>query len=171
MMYIVTFQWPEQTKSWNDFIEQFFVLFFFKPPPQPSQYEWESLQSILWIYLSWLVGIFILEKLASGWSPSARPLLGSFHIIVWVGPVGVFKLLEVCLIGKWDKKRPLVLQSFGGLFLWRTFLAVFGGPFGLNEWWHVRSQPTSTGGSQAEKGIHSFGTTPYDFLQSPHSQL
>ena len=137
---IFTLQWPEQTKSWNDFIEKFFFcFFFFKPNPQPSQSEWESLQSILWMYLSWLVGIFTLEKLASGWTPSARPLLGSSHTIVWVRPAGVFELLDVCLIGKWGKRRPLVLQSFGGLFLWRTFLVIFGGPSPLNEWWHVRS--------------------------------
>ena len=118
-------------------------------PPQPSQSGWESLQSILWMYLSWLIGIYTLEK--SGWSSSTSPLLGRSHAVGWAGPAGVFKLLGGCLTGKWDKKRPLVLWSFGGLFLWRTFLVIFGGPATPNEWWHVKSYPTSTGGSKAEK--------------------
>ena len=61
---------------------------FFLPPPQPSQSGWESLQSILWMYLSWLIGIYTLEKLASGWGPSASPLLGRPHIVGRAGPAG-----------------------------------------------------------------------------------
>ena len=34
-----------------------------------------------------------------------------------------------CLIGKWDKRRPLDILLFGGLFLWRTFLIIFGGAY------------------------------------------
>ena len=57
-----------------------------------------------------------------------------------------------CLIVIW---KPVPL---------RTFLVIFGGPFPLNEWWHVRSYPTSIGGSQAEKGVPPFGVTPCDLL-------
>ena len=89
-------------------------------------------------YLSWLIGIYILEKLASGWSPSASPLLGRSYVIGWVGPAGVFELLGGFLVGKRDKRRSLALWSFGGLFLWRSFLVIFGGSSPLNEWWHVK---------------------------------
>ena len=121
---IVTLEWLEQTKYQNDFMEHYFLLL-----PQPSQSGWESLQSILWMYLSWLIGTYTLEKLASGWSPSASPLLGRSLIIGQAGTTGVFEFLGDCLIGKRDKRRPLTLWSFGGLFLWRTFLVIFGGPF------------------------------------------
>ena len=47
--------------SWSNFLL----------PPQLSQSRWESLQSVLWMYLSWLIGMYTLEKLASGWSPFA----------------------------------------------------------------------------------------------------
>ena len=87
--------------SWSSFL----------PPPQPSQPRWKSLQSILWMYLSWLIGIYTLEKLASGWSPSVTPLLGRSHIVGQAGPVGIFKFLGVYLIGKWDKKRSLAIWS------------------------------------------------------------
>ena len=130
---IVTLQWPRQTKSWNDLWSSFL------PPPQPSQSRWESLQSILWMCLSWQIGIYTLEKLASGWSPSASPLLGRFQVIGRAGPDGVFELLGGCLTIKWDKRRLLALQLFEGMFFWRTFLVIFGGPFPLNEWWHVKS--------------------------------
>ena len=93
-----------QTKSQNDFMEQFFL-----PLPQPSQSGWESLQSILWMYLSWLIGIYTLEKLTSGWSPSASSLLGRSHIIGLAGPAVVFEFLGGCLTGKWDKRRPFAL--------------------------------------------------------------
>ena len=106
------------------------------PPPQS---RWKSLQSIWWMYPSWLTDIYTLEKLASEWSPSASPLLGRSHIIGWAGPAGVFEILGGCLIGRWDKRRSLALQSFGGLLLWRIFLVIFGRPFPLSEWWHVRS--------------------------------
>ena len=53
---------------------------------QPSQSGWEGLQSTLWMYLSRLIGIYTLEKLASGWSPTASPLLGRSHTIGWPGP-------------------------------------------------------------------------------------
>jgi len=122
--------------SWNSFF-WFVCLFVFLPPPQPSQSGWKRLQSILWIYLSWLIGIYTLEKLASGWSPSASLLPGRSHIVGQTGPAGVFKFLGDCLIGNWDKTRPWI--SFGGLLLWRTFLVIFRGPFPLNDWWHVRS--------------------------------
>ena len=117
---------------WSSFFVLFcFVLFLL--PPQPSQSRWESLQSILWMYLSWLIGIYTLEKLASGWSPSASLLLGRSHVIGWAGIAGVSKLLGGCLTGKWDKRRPLALLSFEGLFLWRNLLVNFGGPIPLNE--------------------------------------
>ena len=122
--------------SWSSF---FCLSVCFLPTPQPSQSKCESLQSILWMCLLWPIGIYSLEKLASGWSPFASPLLGRSHLIGWAGPAGVFELLGWCLIGKWDKRRPLALQLFGGLFLWKTFLVIFGGPSPLNEWWHVRS--------------------------------
>ena len=122
--------------SWSNLL---LLLLLLLPPPQPSQSRWESLQSILWMYLSWLIGIYTLEKLASGWSPSVSPVLDRSHVVGQDGPAGVFELLGGCLIGKWDKRRTLALQLFGGLFLWRTFLVIFGGPFLLNEWWHVRS--------------------------------
>ena len=57
------------------------LFFFFLPPPQPSQSRWESLQSIMWIYLSWLIGIFTFEKLATGWIH--QPVLS------WVGPMSL----------------------------------------------------------------------------------
>ena len=120
--------------SWSSFCCLFVC---FLPPPQPSQSGWESLQ--LCMYVSWLIDIHTFEKLASGWSLSASPLLGRSQAIEWAGLAGFFKLLEGCLIGKWDKKWPLALWPFGGLFLWRTFLVIFGGPFPLNEWWHARS--------------------------------
>ena len=92
------------------------------------------------------IGIYTLEKLASGWSPSASPLLDGPHVIGWARPLdpkvpldGVFELFGGCLIGKWDKRRPIALQLLSGLFFWRTFLVIVGGPFPLNEWWHVRS--------------------------------
>ena len=103
--------------SWSSFL----------PPLRPSQSEWESLQPILWMHLT-LIDIYSLEKLSSGWSPSASPLLGRSHVIGWAGPAGVFELLGGCLIDKWDKRRPCALQLFGGLFLWRIFLVIFGGP-------------------------------------------
>ena len=109
--------------SWSSFL----------PPPQPSQSRRESLQSILWMYVSWLIGIYTLEKLASGWSSSASPLLGRSHIIGRAGPDGVFRLLGGCLTGKWNKRRSLALQLFEGLFFWRTCLVIFGRPFLLNE--------------------------------------
>ena len=56
-----------------------------------------------------LIGIYTLEKLASGRSPSASPLLGRPHVVGWAGPAGVFRLLGGCLVGKWDKRRPPVL--------------------------------------------------------------
>ena len=112
---------------------------FFLPPPQPSHSRWESLQSILWMYLSSLIGIYTLEKLVSGWSPSASPLRGRSLIVGQAGPTGVFEFLGDCLIGKRDKRRTLTLWSFGGLFLWRTFLVIFGGYSPLNKWWCVRS--------------------------------
>ena len=49
------------------------------------------------MYLSWLIGIYILEKLASGWSPSASPLLGRSQVAGQAGPAGpagVFELLS-----------------------------------------------------------------------------
>ena len=45
------------------------------------------------------------------------PVLGRSHVIGQAGPSGVFELIGGCLIGKWDKRRPLALWSFGGLFL------------------------------------------------------
>ena len=36
---------------------------FFLPPPQPSQSGWESLPSILWMYLSWLIGISTINSI------------------------------------------------------------------------------------------------------------
>ena len=129
--------------SWSSF-------FFFFTTHQPSQSRWESLQSILWMYLSWLIGIYTLEKLASGWSPSASTLLGRSYVVGRARTAGVFELLGSCLTGKWDKRRPLALWSSGGLFFWRTFLVI---TTPLNEWWHVRSLPTSIGVSQAEKGV------------------
>ena len=101
--------------SWNS---------FFLPPPQPSQSWWESLQSILWMYLSWLVGI---EKLASGGSRSASPLPGRSHVIGQGGPAGVLKLLGSCLTGKWNKRplalviwKPVPLKDLSSN-LWRAF--------------------------------------------------
>ena len=82
--------------SWSSFFTTF-----------PAFSEWESLQFIMWMYLSWLIGIYTLEK--SGWSPSTSPLLGRSHVVGWAGPAGVFELLGSCLTGKWDKRRPLTL--------------------------------------------------------------
>ena len=102
---------------------------FFLPPPQPSQSRWESLQSILWMYLSWLIGIYTLEKLASGWSPSASPLLGRPHIVGWAGPAGglwapwglfnwqMGQEETTCLIIVW---RPVPLKDLSSN-LWRAF--------------------------------------------------
>ena len=81
--------------SWSNFI---------LPPPQLSQPGWESLQSILWMYLSWLIGTYTLEKLASG--EIRLPVLS------WVGPKWLDRLgqlLGSCLIGKWDKRRPFIV--------------------------------------------------------------
>ena len=44
-------------------------------------------------------------------------VLGRSHVVGQAGPFGVFELIGGCLIGKWDKRRPLALWSFGGLFL------------------------------------------------------
>ena len=126
--------------TWADKILEWFHGALFFTTSSAFSVWCESLQSILWVYLSWLICIYTLEKLASGWSPSASPLLDRSHVIGQAGPAGVFELLGGCLIGKWDKRRPLVLESFGGLILWRTFLVIFGGPFPLNEWWHVVNQ-------------------------------
>ena len=60
----------------------------------------ENLQSILGMYLSWLINIYTFEKLACGWCPSATSLLGRSHIVGWAGPHGVFELLGGCLIDK-----------------------------------------------------------------------
>ena len=66
-----------------------------------SQSSWESLQSILWMYLSWLIGIYTLEELPSGWSPSASPLLdrSQCHWMGWAN---------------WDLWAPW------GLFIWQV---------------------------------------------------
>ena len=101
-------------KTRADQILKWFQGAVFLPPPQLSQSGWESLQSILWMYVSWLIGIYILEKLASGWSPSASPLLGRSHVIAHAGPAGVSKLLGGCLAGKWDKRRLLAF-----IVIWR----------------------------------------------------
>ena len=114
--------------TWADQILEWFHGAVFLPPPQPSQSGWESLQSILWMYLSWLIGIYTLEKLASGWSPSASPLLDRSHVVGRAGPAGVFELLEGCLIGKWDKRRPPVLYWTG----WASW--GLWAPWGLLNW-------------------------------------
>ena len=62
---------------------------------QPSQSRWDSLQSILWMYLSWLIGIYTLEKLASVWNPSASPLLGRSHVIAGISQLGSSRSLGV----------------------------------------------------------------------------
>ena len=74
------------------------------------------------------MGIYTLEKLASGRSPSVSPLLGRPHVVGQAGPAGVFELLEGCLIGKWDKRRPLALVIWKPVplkdlssNLWRAF--------------------------------------------------
>ena len=112
--------------TWADRILKWFHGAVFLPPPQPSQSE-ESLQSILWMCLSWLISIYTLEKLASGWSPSASPLLGRSHATGWAGPAEVFKLFggcgqvgreeTTCLIVIW---RPFPLKDLSSS-LWRAF--------------------------------------------------
>ena len=109
-------------------MEQFCFVLFCLLPPQPSQSSWERLPSILWMYLSWLIDIYTLEKLPSGWSSSANPLLSRSHVIGWVEPTGVFELLGGCLIGKEQEDttcliviwRPVPLKD---LFsnLWKAF--------------------------------------------------
>ena len=140
---------------------------FFLPPPQPSQSRWESLQSILWICLLWLIDICTLEKLASGWSPSASPLL---ILCCWMGwtswglraPWGLFNWQvgqeeTTCLIVVW---RPAPLKDLSSN-LWRAFSP---------KWVVAYKELTNfIGDSQAEKGVPPFGTTPYDLLESPHS--
>ena len=109
-------------------MEQFLCFFFFLPPPQPSQSGWESLQSILWMYLSWLVSIYTFEKVESGWSPSASPLLDRSHVIGWAGLAGVFKILGDCLLASGTREtachivvwRPVPLKDLSS-DLWRAF--------------------------------------------------
>ena len=88
-----------------------------------------SLQSNLWLYLSWLVDIYTLEKLASGWSPSASPFLGRSHAVGtgWASwslraPWGLFNWQvgqeeTICLIVVW---RPIPLKDLSSN-LWRAF--------------------------------------------------
>ena len=45
----------------------------------------------------------------AGCLPPASPLLGRSHIVGQAGSAGVFELLGRCLIGKWDKRKPLAL--------------------------------------------------------------
>ena len=101
---------------------------FFLPPPQSSLSRWESLQSILWMYLSWLIGVYTLEKLASGWSPSANPLLAvPCHWTGWAScslqaPWGLFNWQvgqeeTTCLLVIW---RPVPLKDLSSN-IWRAF--------------------------------------------------
>ena len=92
------------------------IFFFFLPLPQPTQWGWESLQPILWMYLSWLISIDTLEKLVSGWSPPASPLLGRPHVIGRAGPAEVFEFLGGRLI-VW---KSVPRKDLSGNF-WRTF--------------------------------------------------
>ena len=68
----------------------------------------ENLQSILGKYLSWLISIYTLDKLASGWCPYASSLLGRSHTVEWAGPDGVFELLGCCLTDKWTRGDHLL---------------------------------------------------------------
>ena len=97
----------------------FFFFFFFLTSPQLSQSGWESLQSILWMYLLQLLAIYTLEKLASGWNPSTSSLLGRSHVIGQAGPARVFELLGVNwpLIAVW---RPVPMKDLSSN-LWRAF--------------------------------------------------
>ena len=61
------------------------------------------------MYLSYLISIDTLEKLASGRSSPASPLLSRSHVIGWAGPAEVFEFLRGCLTGKWDERRPPAL--------------------------------------------------------------
>jgi len=81
----------------------------FFPPPWPSQCRWENLQSILWMYLLWVVSIYTLEKVASGWSSSASPLLGRSHAIGWAGShlSGISETSE----GRWTASKSLRIWS------------------------------------------------------------
>ena len=139
-------------------------------PPQPSQFRWESLQSILWMYLSWLIGTYTLEKLASGWSSSVSPVLDRSLAIGWAGPAGVFKLLGGCLNGKWDKRRPFIV-------VWRPVPLK---DLSSNPWkafspkWVVACKELTNfhwrfPDRKKSQGVPPFGTTPYDLLESPHS--
>ena len=70
------------------------------------------------MYLSYLISIDTLEKLASGRSSPASPLLSRSHVIGWAGPAGVFELLgdnwqvgqeeTTCLMVVW---RPVPLKD------------------------------------------------------------
>ena len=68
----------------------------------------ENLQSILGMYLSWLVSIYTLDKLATRWCPSASSLLGRSHTVGSSGPDGVFELLGGWLIDKWTRGNHLL---------------------------------------------------------------
>ena len=63
----------------------------------------ENLQSILGMYLSWLISIYTLDKLATRWCPSASSLLGRSHTVGSSLPDGVFELLGGWLIDKWTR--------------------------------------------------------------------
>ena len=155
--------------TWADQILEWFHEAVFLPPPQPSQSGWESLQSILWMYLSWLIGVFTLEKLTSGWSPSASPLLAGPTPLDGLGQLGsFFELFEgfswqggqveaTCLIVVW---RSVLLKELSSN-LWRAYSPKWVVAYKELTNFHWRFP--------GRKGVPHFGTIPYDLLESPHS--
>ena len=115
--------------TWADQIMKWFHGAVLLPLPQLSQSRWESLKSILLMYISWLIGIYIFEK----WH------LGEVHLPVlsWVSPMSLerlgqlgsfFELFEgfswqggqeetTCHIVVW---RPVPLKDLSSN-LWRPF--------------------------------------------------
>ena len=164
--------WADQISEWFNGAVGFFFLFvclFYQLLRLLIQVG--KPQSILWMCLSWPIGIYTLEKLTSGWSPSARPLLGRCHILGRTRPAGVFEFLGGCfLIGKWDKRRPT------------TWLIVVWRPVPLKELsshrWRAFS-PKWVAACKELTNFHwripdrkrspSFGNTSYDLLESPQS--
>ena len=89
---------------------------------------WEGLQSTLWMYLSWLIGIYTLEKLTSG--EVHLPVLSWLvpTSLDGMGCLGSSSYLGGCLTGKWDKETACLIVVWSpvplkDLFsnLWRAF--------------------------------------------------
>ena len=113
--------------SWADQISEWFHRALLFTISSTFSVWWESLQSILWMYLSWQIHIYTLQKLASGWNPSASPLLVPCHWTAWASwglwaPWGLFNWQvrqeeTTCLRVIW---RPVPLKDLSSN-LWKAF--------------------------------------------------